>query len=641
VSESSEAARFRIETAVEDDADSEDAVARRRRLASELESRLVRSLVESDALDVAMLAEARAYQSRTGDPLSRVLVTLGHVDEHRLAKQLAEELGLEYVARPEPTPEAASSLPVPVCLLNRIVPLAVDGDTLVVAMADPLRERTVRALASATSRPTRIVVSPVTAIDTALAGLYSQSCVEVARKSLLLERPEASAYVTLSGRQKIVFGLLALGLGVGLGVALVPTLVGIAAVSIVFQFLCSAYRFVLVVLAARRVPELEFSSREIRDLDERTLPVYTILVPLYREADVLPDLVDALVALDYPKTKLDVKLLLEPDDRGTMAAAEGLHLGPWFQKLVVPDSLPKTKPKVCNYGLLWARGEFVVIYDAEDRPEPDQLKKAVLAFRTVDDRVACVQAKLNYWNRDQNFLTRLFTAEYSQQFDLLLPGLDATNAPIPLGGTSNHFKTMTLLSLGAWDPFNVTEDADLGVRLARAKLRTAMIDSTTYEEANSRPYNWLRQRSRWVKGYIQTWLVQMRRPILLARQLGIANWLSFQLIVAGAFLTLLLNPLYWTVTVLWVLTKLGLAHHLFPGIVYFAGSFNLLIGNFVFVYLNLAGLLRRRYDNLVKWALLSPVYWLLMSLGAWKGFLQLIWRPSYWEKTLHGLAPRS
>src|SRR5205823_5497353 len=129
-------------------------------------------------------------------------------------------------------------------------------------------------------------------------------------------------------------------------------------------------------------------------------------------------------------TKLDVKLLLEPDDRGTMAAAEGLHLGPWFQKLVVPESLPKTKPKVCNYGLLWARGEFVVIYDAEDRPEPDQLKKAILAFRTVDDRVACVQAKLNYWNRDQNFLTRLFTAEYSQQFDLLLPGLDATNAPI-------------------------------------------------------------------------------------------------------------------------------------------------------------------------------------------------------------------
>jgi cellulose synthase/poly-beta-1,6-N-acetylglucosamine synthase-like glycosyltransferase len=637
VTDSSEAARLEIETALEDDARSEDAVARRQRFRAEVESRLVRALVESDALDVAMLAEARAYQSRTGDPLSRILLTLGHVDEHRLAKTLAEELGLEYVARPEPSPAAAASLPVPECLLNRIVPLAVEGDTLVVAMADPIGERAVRALSSATSMPTRIVVSPATAVDGALAELFSKTCVEVATKSLLLERPEASAYVTLSGRQKIVFGLLALALGVGFAVALVPTLVALAAVSIVFQFVSSAYRLLLISLAARWAPELQISSEEVRQLDERTLPVYTILVPLYREADVLPDLVDALRAMDYPATKLDVKLLLEPDDRGTMAAAEGLHLGPSFQKLVVPESQPKTKPKACNYGLLWARGEFVVIYDAEDRPEPDQLKKAVLAFRRLDGKVACVQAKLNYWNRDQNMLTRLFTAEYSQQFDLLLPGLDATNAPIPLGGTSNHFRIRTLLELGAWDPFNVTEDADLGVRLACAHLRTAMIESTTYEEANSRPYNWLRQRSRWVKGYIQTWLVQMRRPLHLARELGPLNWLSFQLIVGGAFLTLLLNPIYWLVTILWALTKLGLARHLFPSIVYFAGSFNLLIGNFVFIYLNLAGLLRRRYDNLVKWALLSPLYWLLMSIGAWKGLFQLVRRPSYWEKTLHGL----
>jgi cellulose synthase/poly-beta-1,6-N-acetylglucosamine synthase-like glycosyltransferase len=249
----------------------------------------------------------------------------------------------------------------------------------------------------------------------------------------------------------------------------------------------------------------------------------------------------------------------------------------------------------------------------------------------------CVQAKLNYWNREQNLLTRWFTIEYSMWFDLFLPGLDATNAPIPLGGTSNHFALETLLELGAWDPFNVTEDADVGIRLARAGYRTTMIDSTTYEEANSRLYNWIRQRSRWVKGYVQTWLVHMRHPVRLHRQLGTANFLSFQLVIAGTFLTMLLNPFFWGLTTLWALTEAGFIREIFPGIVYYAGSFNLLIGNFVFTYLSVAGAMRRGYSELVKYALFSPLYWALMSIGAWRGLAQLITRPSYWEKTTHGL----
>jgi cellulose synthase/poly-beta-1,6-N-acetylglucosamine synthase-like glycosyltransferase len=314
-----------------------------------------------------------------------------------------------------------------------------------------------------------------------------------------------------------------------------------------------------------------------------------------------------------------------------------MRLPAHFKLVVVPDAPPKTKPKACNYGLIQAEGRYAVIYDAEDLPEPDQLKKVVIAFRKAEARIVCIQCKLNYYNRDQNLLTRWFTSEYSNWFDLLMPGLDAADAPIPLGGTSNHFMTEKLVEVGAWDPFNVTEDADLGIRLHKAGYKTAIIDSTTFEEANSELYNWVRQRSRWVKGYVQTWLVHMRHPVRLWRQIGWRSWFSFQFMIAGTFVSFLVNPLYWLMTTMWGLTQASLIHSFFPGWIYFAASIALLFGNFTFTYVNVAGAMRRRYYDLVPAALLSPLYWALMSVGAWKGVLQLFYRPFYWEKTVHGL----
>jgi len=194
-----------------------------------------------------------------------------------------------------------------------------------------------------------------------------------------------------------------------------------------------------------------------------------------------------------------------------------------------------------------------------------------------------------------------------------------------------------LVELAGWDPYNVTEDADLGIRLFKAGYKTAIVDSTTLEEANSDLYNWIRQRSRWVKGYIQTWLVHMRHPIRLGRQIGWGNWWSFQFVVGGTFIGFLLNPFYWALTSLWLLTEAGFIRDLFPGFVYFGAGFGLYVGNFVFAYINVAGSLRRGYHHLVRYALLSPMYWALMSIAAWKGFLQLFYAPFYWEKTVHGL----
>jgi cellulose synthase/poly-beta-1,6-N-acetylglucosamine synthase-like glycosyltransferase len=367
------------------------------------------------------------------------------------------------------------------------------------------------------------------------------------------------------------------------------------------------------------------------------LPIYTVLVPLYRETEVLPVLVNAITRLDYPKPKLDVRILLEEDDEETRAAVLASNLPGYFTPVVVPKGAPKGKPRACNYGLIHARGEYVVIYDAEDLPDPDQLKKSLIAFKNGGERLACVQAKLNYFNRDQNVLTRWFTSEYSMWFDLLLPGLGASGAPIPLGGTSNHFRVDQLRRLGAWDPYNVTEDADLGIRLHKSGLKTVVVDSTTYEEANSETFNWIRQRSRWIKGYIQTYLVHMRNPVQLWRAIGARGFISFQFMVGGTVASLLLNPIFWGLTALWFATRAHFIQEIFPTPILYLGTLALFFGNFAFVYLTVAGCLQRRHYHLVIFALLTPIYWALMSIAAWKGFVQLFYAPSYWEKTRHGL----
>ncbi|MDQ2700041.1 MAG: glycosyltransferase, partial [Actinomycetota bacterium] len=318
------------------------------------------------------------------------------------------------------------------------------------------------------------------------------------------------------------------------------------------------------------------------------------------------------------------------------AAILALNLPPHFKPIVVPESQPQTKPKACNYGLLGAKGKYVVIYDAEDRPDPAQLKKAVLMFENVDDSIVCLQGKLNFFNQQTNYLTRFFSIEYAMLYDLVLPGLDARKDPIPLGGTSNHIRLDRLVEVGGWDPYNVTEDADLGVRLHQAGYRTTMMDSTTYEEANTEIGSWIRQRSRWIKGYIQTWLVYMRNPLRLVSSVGFKGFVSFQLLIGGTFI-FLINPIFWLLTTLFALSQAGFIQELFPGWVYYLAAAQLFLGNFVFMYLGMAASARRGDDGLVAYALFLPFYWGLMSIAAWKGFIQLFTNPFYWEKTEHGV----
>ena len=237
------------------------------------------------------------------------------------------------------------------------------------------------------------------------------------------------------------------------------------------------------------------------------LPRYTVLVPVYREANVIGELMRNLGALDYPAEKLEVLVLLESDDTETIEAARAAQPPATVRLVIVPDAQPKTKPKACNVGLFLARGELLVIYDAEDRPDPQQLRKAVAAFEQAGEKTICMQARLRYWNYTTNVLTRMFSLEYGYWFGTMLPGLDRLGLPIPLGGTSNHFRVPQLRELIGWDPHNVTEDADLGLRAAVEGYRVGVIDSDTEEEACAEVRPWIRQRTRWIKGYMQTALV--------------------------------------------------------------------------------------------------------------------------------------
>lgn len=344
---------------------------------------------------------------------------------------------------------------------------------------------------------------------------------------------------------------------------------------------------------------------------------------------------------DYPREKLNVILAVEADDRETRAAIDARTSRMPITVIAVPPGIPRTKPKALNVALPFARGHFMVIYDAEDRPEPDQLRRALQAFSAGGEKLACVQGRLCIDNTADSWLARFFTAEYAGQFDVFLPGLARLKLPLPLGGTSNHFRTDALREAGGWDAFNVTEDADLGIRLARFGHRTGVIASTTYEEAPAHLGPWLRQRTRWFKGWMQTWSVHMRQPRRLLRELGLRGFLAFQLIVGGSALAALLHPLFVAGLIGAMLAES--AHTGAAGAATHAGVIGavVVLGYAASAFVGFVGLRRRGLTGSAWVLLLTPLHWLLLSIAAWRALFQLAVAPYVWEKTEHGLAKSS
>jgi glycosyltransferase XagB len=373
-------------------------------------------------------------------------------------------------------------------------------------------------------------------------------------------------------------------------------------------------------------------------LGDDELPVYSVLVPVFREANMLPHLIRSLQALRYPAARLDVKIILEEADIETRQMAERLVKGTGFELIVVSPGMPQTKPRALNLALLFARGDLVTIYDAEDIPQPAQLRLAAECFHGADASVACLQARLAYYNCNENWLTRQFTIEYATLFDLILPTLARFGLPLPLGGTSNHFRHRALIDAGGWDAWNVTEDADLGLRLARRGYRCEVLSSTTFEEANCRLGNWMHQRARWLKGWMQTWIVLMRQPLVAWRQMGTAGFLTAQLMMAGMIGAALLHPVFLALTVHDLLTvpygSLG------PGgkAARITAISVLLAGYGAAMAAGAHALVIRRLNPLLPAVATMPLYWLLMSAAGWLALWQLLRAPFHWNKTAHGIS---
>ncbi|WP_108681682.1 glycosyltransferase family 2 protein [Methyloceanibacter sp. wino2] len=586
-------------------------------------------------LHPAALAHACRLAEQWGVPPHEVLIAAGHITEEAYMAALASSAGVAFVRRiPEGGAGAPGKAKLRQCLTTGILQETGPARRLLLGFTC-LRPFAMRALLARLA-PLPVALVPPRELRRALAECFGSSLAQGAISALKSRRPNLSAHHPASAWQvwALVLGCLALmaagltapiatayAVSIGLALVFVPV--------IVFRLLAA---FALTRAGPNEAPE--YAARDA----DRELPTYTILAPLYREAHMLRPLLHALSRLDWPAAKLDIKLILEAADTETVAAAHGLRLPANVELVVVPDRGPRTKPKALNFALPLARGDYLVVYDAEDRPEPDQLRRAYQAFRAGPPNLATVQARLNIYNPEANWLTRQFTIEYSALFDGLLPLLDTMDLPIPLGGTSNHFRVEALKWLQAWDPYNVTEDADLGARLSRFGYRCTVIGSTTYEEAPVRLGGWIKQRTRWLKGFIQTWLVHMRAPRTLFRELGPRGFLAFQIMIGGTILSALVHPWFYGLLALELagggllaLPQTGL------GLPFWTVSlFSLVAGYATAMGLGALALRHRGLHGLLWQVPLMPLYWLLISVAAYRAVWQFAVAPFKWEKTEHG-----
>ncbi len=476
----------------------------------------------------------------------------------------------------------------------------------------------------------RICLVPPRAIRRGLVERSAPLLLEQARTRLARQWPFASAHLELDRLTRGVFAIslvLLVFLAALAPLVVQPVLVPFLAFILLLPALLR-FGAAFSSMIATKVP----FDPPVEDVD---LPIYTILIPLRDEANMIPQLVGAMSRLDYPIEKLDIKFVVESRSEKTLAAIKPFLKDTRFELIEVPDQAPRTKPKALNYALPMARGQFIVIYDAEDIPEPNQLRDAVARFYSQPG-LDCLQAELVIDNSDENWLSALFSAEYSGLFGLILPALSRWKLPLPLGGTSNHFRLQSLLEVGGWDAFNVTEDADLGIRLSRLRYRTGTFASRTYEEAPISLSVWLAQRTRWMKGWMQTFIVHNRHPLVFLHDIGWRNFLIFQAFVGGMIISAPLHSVF--ATVLGIRIIMGLNTGIFPNDIW---SF-MLIGILVIGYgsavlVSVLGLRRIGLSRLGYYQLLLPVYWILNSVAAIIALFELLTRPYYWAKTKHGI----
>lgn len=482
-------------------------------------------------------------------------------------------------------------------------------------------------LAALQARGKRIVLTSPRNLTAALAKVNADWLVGDSIQRTVRQSRDCSANIELPKTYRLALVLLILGIIVAtlfapptLRLALFPILtIALAAPSL--------FRIWAAITAPKNVP---LTAGPL--LEDEDLPVYTVLVPMRDEANMVPQMVRALRRLDYPREKLDIKFVVESASPRTVAAVQRYLDDARFSLVVVPRHAPHTKPKALNFALPLARGQYVTVFDAEDVPERHQLRKAATLFEARPD-IACLQAHLLITNGSTNWIARLFAAEYAGHFGVLLPAIARLGLPMPLGGTSNHFRTDLLREVGGWDAFNVTEDADLGIRLARLGHRIASFDSYTSEESTTTVGAWLRQRGRWMKGWMQTLIVHNAHPKRLLADLGWRGVLAFEILVGGMVLSISVHGVLLGATLAQLAAELlaGVA----PSPVMCASLAVLLSGYFGAVLVGIVGLLRVGRPDLIGSLAFLPFYWILAWLATQQAAIELLLQPYHWAKTHH------
>jgi cellulose synthase/poly-beta-1,6-N-acetylglucosamine synthase-like glycosyltransferase len=586
-----------------------------------------------------LIAQAMLLAEEHGTTVEEELLASGDINEAIYFAALAERLGLDFMPAIDPNrvqdiagldtqiirPEMlrihhASRPPITVIVpsLSRL-----DEMAALLERTPPLRQS--------------IAVSTPSAVRNAAWQAGRLRRVTATTQALFETTPLHSARITFWGKQGFYAGVL---LGALVAAAITLPIVSLLMLHIVLTlFYLANFLIRFYALGCAFLQQRSGRSPPMEDEPVGPLPVYSVLVALYKEESVAAQLIAALDRLDWPRSRLDIKLICEEDDTETIAALRALPLAPEYEIVLVPVHLPRTKPKALSYALPGVRGTFVTVYDAEDRPHPGQLREAHATFMAAPERVICLQAPLIVTNARQSWLSALFAVEYAGLFRGLLPMLSLTGLPLPLGGTSNHFRTAELRHIGGWDPYNMTEDADLGMRLHRLGYRSRVIFKPTFEEAPVTLPVWLGQRTRWFKGWLQTWLVLMRKPAQLGRETGWPSFAVFQVLIAGMLLSSLCHPIVigFLVYLTWMMLQESthvdnwLAFWLFAcDIINIFGSYAV----FIALGRNRMGASERRAVGR-HWVYV-PFYWLIMSLAAWRALLELRTNPFSWSKTPHG-----
>lgn len=586
------------------------------------DSLLADGLMSPDALNAA-LAEVRA----TGHPLTEVLRTRRALPEDVLTAAMARHWRLAQVdpRSAPPDPRLLDATGAAACLRDGLLPWRRVGGAVVVLTATPdTAGRSAAQLRAAFGTHVLALASPAAMAD-AVRALRGPA-LRHAAETRVAEGESCRRWGRGGGVAWAVTAGLALALAVWIAPAAALTLVTLWA--LVTLAAITALK-AAAILATRRTPAAPPPP-------PGRLPVISVIVALYREGEVAERLVRRLEQLDYPRDRLDIVLAVEEEDTLTRRALDRASLPPWMRVVVAPDGPIRTKPRALNIALDVCRGSIIGVYDAEDAPDPGQLRAVAAQFAAEGPQVACLQGVLDFYNPHTNWLSRCFTMEYAAWFRVLLPGLARLSLPLPLGGTTLFFRRSALEQLGGWDAHNVTEDADLGIRLARHGHVTRLLDSVTWEEANCRAIPWVRQRSRWLKGYMMTWAVHMRDPRLLWRQLGPRGFWGFQVLFLGTLSQFLLAPLLWS---FW-LVPLGLPHpvaEVLPRPVVVAMAVIYIATEGVNLIAGWVGLRRRGGGVAPAWLLTLHFYFPLGALASYKAALELVRKPFYWDKTHHGL----